>query len=71
KAAGSLVHLAMLGGRPDIARAAAVFSRFSGNPTKAEFQHQMRGLKQILVYLKGTSDLSLEFARDFRDLEGY
>ncbi|KAK1773711.1 hypothetical protein QBC45DRAFT_437427 [Copromyces sp. CBS 386.78] len=71
KAAGSLMHLAMLGGRPDIARAAAVFGRFAGNPTKAEFQHQMRGLKRILEYLKDTSDLSWEFAGDLRDLEGY
>jgi len=54
---GSLLYAAMAT-RPDIAHAVSVVSKFSASPTTAH----MTAVKRILVYLKGTLNLSLQYS---------
>ena len=51
---GSLLHAARAT-RPDIAHAVGTVSKFNSTPTEV----QMKALKWIFHYLKGTIDLSL------------
>jgi hypothetical protein len=64
---GSLLYAAT-GTRPDIAYAVGVVSKFNGCPTEAH----MTAVKRILRYLKGTKDLTLQYAKGSGDdLIGY
>ncbi|KAL5725484.1 hypothetical protein ACHQM5_008624 [Ranunculus cassubicifolius] len=63
---GSLMY-AMVCTRPDIAYAVGVVSRFLANPGKEHWE----GVKWILRYLKGTSNMSICFGGDRPTLEGY
>ena len=66
-AVGSLLYLST-GTRPDIAFAVGNVARFSANPTKCHWT----GIKRILRYLKGTSDLGLYYSSSVdEDLIGY
>ena len=66
-AVGSLLYLST-GMKPDIAFAVGNVARFSSNPTKPHWT----GVKRILRYLKGTSDLGLYYSSSMvRDLIGY
>ena len=65
-AVGSLMY-AMVCTRPDIAHAVGVVSRFLSNPTK---EHR-EGVKWILRYLKGTSELCLCFTKGNLTLQGF
>ena len=66
-AVGSLLYLST-GTRPDIAFAVGNVARFSANPTKRHWT----GVKRILRYLKGTSDLGLHYSSSVdEDLVGY
>lgn len=53
---GCLLHIS-LRTRPDIMTATGILSRFSANPTA--YCHM--GLKRVLRYLRGTTDLGLEY----------
>ena len=66
-AVGSLLYLST-GTRPDIAFAVGNVARFSANSTKRHWT----GVKRILRYLKGTSDLGLHYSSSVdEDLVGY
>lgn len=66
-AVGSLLYLST-GTRPDIAFAVGNVARFSANPTKRHWA----GVKRIMRYLKGTSDLGLYYSNSAdEDLVGY
>lgn len=66
-AVGSLLYLST-GTRPDIAFAVSDVAKFSANPT----QRHWTGVKRILRYLKGTSDLGLHYtSSDVDGLVGY
>ena len=66
-AVGCLLYLST-GTRPDIAFAVGNVARFSANPTT---RHWI-GVKRILRYLKGTSDLGLRYSRNGdEDVVGY
>ena len=54
---GSLLYAAMAT-RPEIAHAVSVVSKFCASPTTAH----MTAVKRILVYLKGTLNLSLQYS---------
>ena len=55
-AVGSLLFLALLT-RPDIAYVAGVLARFNSNPGMAHW----KAIKHVFRYLKGTTDLELEY----------
>ena len=66
-AVGSLLYLST-STRPDIAFAVSNVAKFSANPTTRHWT----GVKRILRYLKGTSDLGLHYtSSDVDDLIGY
>jgi len=66
-AVGSLLYLST-STRPDIAFAESNVAKFSANPTKRHWT----GVKRILRYLKGTSDLGLHYtSNDVDNLVGY
>ncbi|KAI3767934.1 hypothetical protein L2E82_18363 [Cichorium intybus] len=65
-AVGSLMY-AMVCTRPDIAHAVGVVSRFMSNPGKEHWE----GVKWLLRYLKGTSEIALCFRRKGVVLEGF
>ncbi|XP_051139134.1 secreted RxLR effector protein 161-like [Andrographis paniculata] len=66
-AIGALMYLAN-SSRPDIAFAENLLARFSSSPTKRHWN----GVKHILRYLQGTSDLGLFYPNDSRhELLGY
>ena len=66
-AVGSLLYLST-STRPDIAFAVSNVAKFYANPT----QRHWTGVKRILRYLKGTSDLGLHYtSSDVDDLVGY
>lgn len=66
RAVGSLMYC-MLGTRPDIAFAVSVVSRFSSNPTVAQWDSVVR----IFRYLRATLDLELVFTDNIGPLTGY
>ena len=66
-AVGSLLYLST-GTRPDIAFAVGNVARFSSSPTTRHWT----GVKRILRYLKGTSNLGLHYLNSVdEDLVGY
>src|SRR6187200_353775 len=65
-AVGSLMN-AMVCTRPDIAQAVGVISRFMSNPGKDHWE----GVKWLLRYLKGTSDVCLVYRKKEAVLEGF
>ena len=65
-AVGSLMY-AMVCTRPDIAQAVGVISRFMSNPGKDHWE----GVKWLLRYLKGTSDVCLVYRKKEAVLEGF
>ena len=65
-AVGSLMY-AMVCTRPDIAHAVGVVSRFLSNPAKEHWE----GVKWILRYLKGTSEMCLCFRKGNLTLQGF
>ncbi|CAJ2648559.1 unnamed protein product [Trifolium pratense] len=65
-AVGSLMY-AMVCTRPDIAHAVGVVSRFLSNPAKEHWE----GVKWILRYLKGTSEMCLCFRKGNISLQGF
>ena len=65
-AVGSLMY-AMVCTRPDIAQAVGVVSRFMSNPGREHWE----GVKWLLRYLKGTSNVALVYKRNGVVLEGF
>ena len=65
-AAGSLMY-AMVCTRPDIAHAVGVVSKSLFNPEKEHWE----GVKWILRYLKGTSNMHFSFRRSNLTLQGF
>ena len=65
-AVGSLMY-AMVCTRPDITHAVGVVSRFLSNPAKEHWE----GVKWILRYLKGTSEMCLCFRKGNLTLQGF
>ncbi|KAF3626835.1 putative ribonuclease H protein-like [Capsicum annuum] len=63
--AGSIMY-AMVCTRPDISHAVSVVSRYMAYPGKAHWQ----AVKWILRYLRGTSNVCLEFGRNTNTLVG-
>ena len=63
---GSLTYV-MVCTRPDIAHAVRAVSRFLSNPEKEHWE----GVKWILRYLKGTSNMYLSFRRSDLTLHGF
>lgn len=66
RAVGALMYC-MLGTRPDIAFAVSVVSRFSSNPTVAQWDSVVR----IFRYLRATVDLELVFSDSLGPLTGF
>lgn len=62
EAVGSLLYISQIS-RPDIAFAVGVISRFSKNSGKAHWN----AVKKIFRYLKGTTNLKLEFNKNGND----
>ena len=63
---GSLMYV-IICTRPDIAQAVKVVSRYMSNPGKEHW----RAVKQILRYLKGSSDMALCYDDTYIHLHGY
>ncbi|XP_024081556.1 uncharacterized protein LOC106664782 [Cimex lectularius] len=59
QAIGSLLYVSQIS-RPDIAFAVNSLSQFNNNPLKCHWQ----AVKRVIRYLKGTSDLKLEFSKN-------
>lgn len=66
RAVGALMYC-MLGTRPDIAFAVSVVSRYSSNPTVAQWDSVVR----IFRYLRATVDLELVFSDSLGPLTGF
>jgi len=65
-AVGILMYV-MVCTRPNIAHAVRVVNRFLSNPGKEHWE----GVKWILRYLKGTSNMHLSFRRSNLNLQGF
>ena len=65
-AVGSVMY-AMVCSRPDIAHAVSMVSRYMSRPGKVHWE----AVKWLLRYLKGTSNVCLEFGRNANGLEGF
>ena len=64
---GALIYLANCT-RPDIAFSVNLLARYSSAPT----QRHWNGIKHILCYLRGTTDMSLFYSRESKQqLLGY
>lgn len=61
---GCLMYL-MLGSRPDISFSVNYYSRYQDKNVSEVW----KGLKRIMRYLKGTTDVSLKFERKISELE--
>ncbi|XP_062104529.1 secreted RxLR effector protein 161-like [Humulus lupulus] len=65
-AVGSIMY-AMIGTRPDIAYGVSLISRFMSKPARSHWQV----VKWLLRYLKGSSELGLEYKRGEKQVIGY
>ena len=65
-AVGSLMY-AMVNTRPNIAQAVGVVSRFMVNPGKEHWE----AVKWMMRYLRGTSDLALNFGGSDNCMQGF